>query len=167
MARWSAGLLIGAVLFLAPLARAQQAMPPPAPPKVALVEEPPYDPAAHHGLSEGAWLRATRGTGRRSAGMMATGIGLLTLSASLIGAGSGIYVNDNGCSLPNGMLVPCGTGQTTGIALFSAGLIALGLGLPLMIYGAAEVPRAEAGRLVVPSLTVAVGAGRAALALRF
>jgi hypothetical protein len=100
--------------------------------------------------------------------MMGTGIGFIVLGAALMGGGTGVYVNDsNGCTLPNNMTIPCGTGRTAGVALFSAGIIALGLGLPLTIYGAAEVPRLEAGRLAVPRVTVALGAGRAGLALQF
>jgi hypothetical protein len=152
MARRSGELLvIGALMLAAPSAGAQPAPPaPPAPPATAQqapppVEEPPYDPAQHRGITEGAWLRATRGTARRSTGMMATGISFIGLAATLMAAGSAVYVNDNGCTSPNGLPMACGPGRVTGMALLSSGLIALGLGIPLTIHGAAEVPRAEAG----------------------
>jgi hypothetical protein len=143
----------------------------PAPP----VEEPPYDPVEHQGLSEGAWLRATRGTGRRSLGMMITGIGFVTLGASLLAAGSGIAVNGNQCNPMQNFTTGstfCGaeTQQGTGVALLAAGLIALGIGLPLTVLGAADVPRVQAGSVTAPAVpraSVALGLRGAAFALHF
>jgi hypothetical protein len=150
-------VLAAALALAAPSALAQQApprapvtpvAPVPAPAPAAApgpVEEPPYDPAKHGGLSEAAWLRATRGMGRRSPGMMATGIVLIGVGATLMATGTGVYATDNGCTDANGNSVPCGAGRVTGTALLSAGLIALGLGIPLTALGAAEVPRIESG----------------------
>lgn len=190
-------LLVGAALSLLPAAAsAQQAFPgrplapapaaPPAAPAPAApaapaspalpaqpaapVEEPPYDPGAHKNVKEGAWLRVTRDTARRSTGMMVTGIGFITLAASLIAAGTGVYLNDDGC---HGVNNACNGGHATGMALMSSGLIALGLGLPLTIYGASEVPYLEAGSTVsrsrAPALRVTAGVTPtgASLALRF
>jgi hypothetical protein len=175
------GLLIAAALsLLAPSASAQQAVAPlasakPAPP--APVVEPPYDPSLHGGLSEGAYLRATRGTGRRSTGMMVTGITFITLGAALMAGGSAVYLGANQCS-GNGRTNPDGTpqgcavtsGQATGMALLAAGLVGLGIGLPLTIFGAADVPRLEAGKVTSPSFpraNLALGLGSAALAVHF
>jgi hypothetical protein len=133
----------------------------PAPPVV----EPPYDPAEHGGLAESVWLRATRGTARRSSGMMGTGIGLVGLGALLMGVGTGVYLGDNGCLGSNNS---CNAGHGTGMAVLSAGLIAAGLGIPLTIYGATDVPRAESGSAFRgPAITVGFTGQRATLAVRF
>jgi hypothetical protein len=171
-----------ALSFVAPSASAQQAVPPvaakpapaaPPPPE----QEPAYDPSQHGGLSEGAFLRATRGTGRRSTGMMATGITFVTLGAALMASGSAVYLGANQCS-GNGMTNPDGSpqgcsvssGQATGMALLAAGLVGLGIGIPLTIFGSADVPRIEAGRVTSPSFpraNLALGLGSAAFALHF
>ena len=138
--------------------RAQQASPPKTPQVAAPAEEPPYDPATHGGYSEGAWLRATRGLERRSTGMMATGIVLITLGASLVAIGTGVALGGRGCNAMSrptaggGAVEVCGaiTGPTTGLAVGSAGVITLGLGLPLTILGAMEVPPVEAARASPP-----------------
>jgi hypothetical protein len=183
------GWLFGAALsLLAPPAAAQHAAPPVAPVAASAplkpvppppVEEPPYDPSAHGGLSEGAYLRTTRGTGRRSTGMMVTGISFITLGAALMAGGSGVYLSANHCDgNGTGVLNPDGTpqgcavtsGQVTGMALLAAGLVGLGIGVPLTIFGAAEVPRVEAGRVTSPSVpraNLAFGLGSAAFALHF
>ncbi len=149
------GLLVGAGLSLlaAPAAAQQAPRPPPAaaprhrpcpppstpaaaatPAPAAPVEDPPYDPSAHGGLSEGAFLRATRGTGRRSTGMMITGISFMTLGAALMAGGSAVYLGANQCSNNSGIVNPDGTpqgcavtsGQATGMALLVAGLVGIG-----------------------------------------
>jgi hypothetical protein len=171
-------------ILLAPAASAQQApaaarpVAPPAaaapvtavpataaPAPVEPVYDPPYEPSQHGGLPEGAWLRATRGTAKRSTGMMGTGIGMIGLGATLMAAGTAVYAGDNGCQ---GFNNSCNNGHGTGMAVLMSGLIALGLGIPLTIYGATEVPRAESGsaRVVLP-ITVGVMPGGAAVSLRF
>jgi hypothetical protein len=134
----------------------------PAPP----VEDPPYDPEQHGGLSYGAYIRATRGTARRSTGMMVTGIVLDVVGATMLASGTGVWVHGNSCHAefvfsPNGQAQQrCGpmTGHTVGMALMISGLIGLGLGLPLTVYGAAEVPRWEAaGSLDRPIPRASVG----------
>jgi hypothetical protein len=172
-------------ILLAPAAGAQQAPPPappaarpaappvtttpatpaPAPTPAEPVYDPPYEPSQHGGLPESVWLRATRGTARRSTGMMGTGIGMIGLGATLMSVGTAVYAGDNGCQ---GFNNTCNGGHGTGMALLISGLIALGLGIPLTIHGATEVPRAESGsaRVVLP-LTIGVAPGGAAVSLRF
>ncbi len=182
--RRGACLVIGAaVSLLAPVAAAQQGPPPavavPAPPAAAspvrpVAEDPPYNPAEHGYLAYSAWLRATRGTGRRSTGMMVTGIALATLGVTLLATGTGVYAGGAGCDMqpgPNGTLL-CGAqaGLTTGLALMASGLIGLGIGLPLTFFGAAQVPRAEAGSApprASVAATVVAGPQGAALRLSF
>jgi hypothetical protein len=163
--------------------------PPAAPPQVGaqapVREDPPYNPLEHDGLAYGAWLRATRGTARRSTSMMITGISLATLGVTLLAAGTGIYAGGGTCADTPGpigsngnALFLCGpqAGLTAGIALMASGLIGLGIGLPLTFLGAAEVPRAEAGSVTGPASprpTVALGFTggaldpRATIVLRF
>jgi hypothetical protein len=198
--RRAACLLIGAAVgLLSPLALAQQAAPlapkagtEPAPAAAPTApEDPPYNPMDHGGLAYGTWLRATRGTGRRSTGMMITGITLVAVGVTLLGAGTGVYANGSTCAGtagptgPNGnQLFLCGpqAGLTSGLALMASGVIGLGIGLPLTFLGAAEVPRAEAGQAggtpqttgqagapqtQTPRATVALGATGATFVLRF
>jgi hypothetical protein len=159
-------LLIGAAASLsAAPAQAQQATParPPAAAPASPVtppEEPAYEPSAHAGLSEGAWLRMTRGTGRRSTGMMATGIVFVGLGAVFMGTGTGIYASRASC---DNTPILTGDGSTFtrdcpqsgphtgGMAMLLAGSIGVALGLPLWILGGSDVPWAEAARLHTPS----------------
>jgi hypothetical protein len=149
--------------------------------------EPLYVPSQHAGLTQAAWLRATRGTGRRSVGMMVTGLVLDGVGVLLMTAGTVEYVNGNnqpcGAGGQSPLVLPCSstTNHVTGFALLASGVIALGLGLPLTFFGAADVPRAEAGGLEgprwglrpqtpgppFPRATVALGLRGAALALHF
>ena len=192
-----AGLLFGtAVVFFAAAAGAQQVAAPlqPSAPVAdgrvvvpfALLE-PLYQPSQHAGLTQAAWLRATRGTERRSVGMMATGLILVGVGAALMTAGTVEYVNGNnqpcGAGGQSPLVLPCSsmTNHVTGMALLASGVIGLGLGLPLTFYGAADVPRAEAGGVKgprwglgpqnpgarFPCATVALGLRGAALALHF
>jgi hypothetical protein len=174
------GLLCGTALgFCASVAGAQQVVtpaPPGAPVTADPVKEPPYDPAQHFGLTEAAWLRATRGTVRRSTSMMATGLTLGAAGASLMLAGTLLYVSGNnkpcGGTGESTLVLPCSstTDHVTGMALLTSGLIGLGLGLPLTFYGAADVPRIEAGGVTgpqIPRVTVALGLRGAAFALHF
>ena len=179
------GLLCCTALGLcAHAAGAQQAVTPapeagsaPKPPAAAdPIKEPLYDPAQHFGLAEAAWLRATRGTQRRSTSMMATGLTLGLAGLSLMFSGTLLYVDGNnkpcggtGESTP---VLPCSstTAHVTGMALFASGVIGLGLGLPLTFYGGADVPRAEAGRVTGPQFpraSVALGLRGATFALHF
>jgi hypothetical protein len=132
--------------------------------------EPPYDPSKHGGLSEGAWLRMTRGVGRRSTATMVVGIAFTGLAGTLMGAGSGIYAADNTCTNAIGMGVPCGSGQVTGTTLLVSGIIALGLGIPLIVHGAGDVPRfeSESTSLRITLQPVAAkGTGQPGLTLQF
>jgi len=145
----------------------------------AVAEDPPYNPLEHGGLAYGSWLRATRGTGRRSTGMMVTGIVLSTLGVTLLATGTGVYATGGNCantpgpSTSGSSVFLCGaqTGLTSGMALMASGLIGMGIGLPLTFLGAADVPRAEAGSLGAPAAppraTFAVGASGATLAIQF
>jgi hypothetical protein len=195
-----AGLLFGTAVGLSALAAGAQQVttvatlpkPPAAPPQPSAVArdgardgrpvaplplvEPLYDPSKHAGLTEAAWLRATRGTGRRSTGMMVAGIILDGVGALLMLTGTVVYVNGNdqpcGAGGQSPVVLPCSstTNHVTGMALLASGVIGLGLGLPLTFYGAADVPRAEAGGLGgprFPRATVALGLRGAALALHF
>jgi hypothetical protein len=139
------------------------------------VIEPPYDPATHGGYSEGAWLRATRGTDHRSVGMMLTGIGLLVVGSTMMIAGAVVGANAEPCdpttvTLASGaQSTVCGpmAGRTTGTIIVTAGLIELGVGIPLTVLGASEVPRVEAGGLRAPRATIELGLRHAAFALKF
>jgi hypothetical protein len=157
------GLLCGTALgFFAPAAGAQQVGTP--------------APEVKAGLTEAAWLRATRGTERRSTPMLASGVTFDLTGATLMLAGTLLYTSGNdkpcGGTTQSNPALPCSstTDHVTGMALMASGIIALGLGLPLTFYGAAEVPRAEAGRVIgpqVPRVTVALGLRGAAFALHF
>jgi hypothetical protein len=146
-------------------------MPPGAiPGTTAPIMEPPYDPTKHGGLSEGAWLRMTRGVARRSTAMMAIGITFIALGATLMAAGSGVYAADNNCTSAGGFMVPCGSGQVTGTTLLVSGIIALGLGIPLTVHGASDVPRFESESVslrITLQPFAAKGAGHAGLTLQF
>ncbi len=167
------GLLLGAASVFVPwtaLAQSPAPQAPPTPPAKPLapvvkaapappVEEPPYNPDEHGGLSFGAYIRAARGTARRSTGMMVTGIVLDVVGATLLATGTGVWVNGNKCH-PEFLFSPSGAsqqrcgpmnGHTVGMSLMASGLVGLAIGLPLTVYGAAEVPRWEAaGKLMRP-----------------
>ncbi len=181
-------LPFAAVILLAPSAMAEPparapapsvASAAPAPPASEPVEEPPYDPAQHFGYSEGAWLRATRGTERRSVGMMITGISLTSLGLALAIAGAAVAANGSHCGksqvqLSDGSTTTlCGpmAGASSGMAVLSAGLIGIGIGLPLTVLGAAEVPRVEASggsrAPSTPRAVVGLGLRGARFALTF
>ena len=181
-----ASLLAGASLALsAAHAGAQVPAPPAAPappvatasPPVATASpsaDPPYESWQHGGMSYGVWVRATRGTARRSTGMMITGISLALLGATLMGFGTGVYGSASGeCHTvvtPDTSIQSCApaTGHATGMALLGAGLVTLGIGIPLTVLGAAEVPHAEAGaRAPAPRLAFSLGMQSAGLTLRF
>ena len=170
--RTPAALLLGAALgALAPHASAQQASPAaaqaPAPPT-----EPPYDPTAHGGLSYGAYLRATRGRGLESPGMMAVGIVLVGVGNIVMGVGTAMYAAAADCS---GSLPPSlggagcspSAGHTSAMAFLMAGTVMTAIGIPLWVLGETPVPRVEAAGLGqgVPSLRV--GPGGAALSWSF
>jgi hypothetical protein len=174
------GLLLALALTSTTPSRAE---PPARPAEVATpaassyTMEPPYDPAAHGGYSEGAWLRATRGTDRRSLGMMLTGIGFVVLGASMMIAGAVVGVDAEHCS-PQTVTLPdgaqrnlCGAmaGRTTGTVIVTAGIVGLGLGIPLVVLGASDAPRVEAAQAGprVPRATIELGLRHAAFALRF
>ena len=151
------------------------------------VEEPPYDASQHGGYSYGAWIKMTRGTARRSTGMMATGIGFIGLGAILMATGTGIYAAGDSCKLEpivpvggggtigTGPLLPCGphTAHTTGLALLGTGVISLGIGIPLTALGADEVPRLEAGSARIlnpprqPYISLALGLRNVGVTLHF
>jgi hypothetical protein len=166
-------MLAGASLaFFA--ARADAQVPPPAPVPVPVpvpaalqpLQDPPYEPSQHGGLQYGVWVRATRGTVRRSTGMMATGISFILLGATLMGFGTGVYATGDHCAPPS----PCGPmpASTTGMALLGAGLVGIGIGIPLTVLGASDVPRAEAGgRASSPRLAFSPGLRGGGLTLHF
>jgi hypothetical protein len=112
----------------------------------------------------------TRGVARRSTAMMVTGIGFIVVAATLMAAGSGVYAQDGSCTDAAGQLMPCGTGRVTGTTLVVSGIIALGLGIPLAIHGASDVPRFESEsvslRITLQPVT-AKGAGHANLTVQF
>lgn len=137
------------------------------------MEDPPYDPAQHGGLSFGAYIRATRGTVRRSTAMMVTGILLDVVGTVLMATGTGLWVDGNHCHgntifTPTATETRCGamTGHATGMSLLASGTLGLALGLPLTIYGSMGVPRAEAGA-ITPRASVALGLRSAELTLHF
>jgi hypothetical protein len=157
-------LVIGAAVSLAAAPVHAQQTAPASPPAVAPAAQPPqepaYEPSAHAGLSEGAWLRMTRGTGRRSTGMMATGIVLVGLGAVFMGTGTGIYAAKASCGDTviftgngNSFLSDCpqGAHQLGGMAVLVAGSIGVALGVPLWILGGADVPWAEAAQVHAPA----------------
>ncbi len=117
-------------------------------------EDPAYQASQHGGLSYSEWLIASRGTARRSTGMMITGLSLLGIGASLAATGTGIYAAGDPCitnqvRFEGSAVSPCGarTSHITGTAILVSGVIALGIAIPLTALGASQVPRAEAARL--------------------
>jgi len=158
---------VAAALFASP-ARAD-------PPDPSRYVDPAYEPAAHGGLPYATYLRLTRGGFRRSTGMMVTGIVLVSVGATTMAVGSSAYAAASGCNdqIPNlegdfGQSCSSRTGHATGMAILLAGSIAAGLGIPLWIVGATDVPWAESAanervpaRLgLVPAITpVAAGRG--------
>lgn len=149
----AAALLAGALLQATPAA----ADPPPAPPAA----EGLYDPGAHGGLSYGAYLRMTRGTRRRSTGMMIAGIILTAFGAVGMGAGTGVFAAAGSCD-PSPLARLSGDGsvferacntheqRTTGMSVLLAGAIIAGMGVPLWIAGASDVPWLEGASLRAP-----------------
>lgn len=115
-------------------------------------DDPSYDPSAHGGLPYAHYLRMSRGTARRSTGMMATGIVLSGLSATMLAAGSAVYVAGSNCQstffgIDTGVRgVPCGhgTGHTSGMAMLLAATIGAAIGIPLWVLGGTQVPYREA-----------------------
>jgi hypothetical protein len=171
-----------------PIAGAFPAPPPASPPgQPTPPQEPIYNPEEHGGLSYGAWLRATRGTARRSPGMMITGVTLVGLAATLLATGTGVYFAGGSCASvfnlgpspgsggPSSPRFPCGppTSHPTGIAILASGVIFLGVGIPLAVLGGAEVPRTEAASAAPldpgspSSLSLSLGLQGGAVALRF
>lgn len=156
-------LLLGAAIGLsASPAHAQQARAAAsAPAAAAPPEEPLYNPAAHAGIPEAAWLRMTRGTGRRSTGMMATGIVFVGLGVVFMGTGTAVYAVSPSCAFSGGptplgegfVSSPCSraTQHGTGMAMLVAGTIGVALGIPLWVVGASDVPWAEAAGLHAPA----------------
>lgn len=121
------------------------------------VIDPAYNPAAHGELSYAAYMLMSRGTRRRSTGMMVAGIIISSLGAVAMGAGTGIYFSRAGCDdlsprFPGGIEGDfgspneCNRGatRTAGMAIVIAGAIGAALGVPLWILGASDVPWAEA-----------------------
>jgi hypothetical protein len=136
---------------------------PPAPaPATASAADPPvepvYDPAAHGGLPYGTYLRATRGRGLQSPGMMIMGIILVGVGNIVMGVGSAVYASAGSCGdaiTPDGSpsnTCPTGPGHTSGMAILIAGTLGTALGVPLWVLGATPVPRVEAAS--VPELRV-------------
>jgi hypothetical protein len=130
-------------------------------------QEPPYNPAEHGGLPYGLYVRATRGLGLQSAGMMVTGILLVGVGNVLMAVGTGVYATAGGCSFggtpppsprgtpfcPDGTPVPSpAPGHATGMALLVAGTLTTAIGVPLWILGETPVRRAEAASL--PTLRI-------------
>ncbi|APR78151.1 Hypothetical protein A7982_03498 [Minicystis rosea] len=116
--------------------------------------DPAYDPAAHGGLSYASYLAMTRGTARRSTGMLITGILLTSLSATAMGLGTAVFATSGRCNddgdfpvSPGGRTVgtvcSTGSGHTVGMAFLMAGTIGVAIGLPLWILGGTHVPWAE------------------------
>lgn len=169
----TASLLAGAALLSVAPARAAE-------PKVtvdpAVYNDPSYDPAAHSGLPYAVYLRLSRGTFRRSTGMMATGIVLVGLGSTVMVSGTAVYASHGDCFFGVNGPEQCATHQnhTIGMALLLTGAVATAFGIPLWIVGQSEVPWMEAGkndrapvraaRLVPAIVPAAAGQG---LAIRF
>jgi hypothetical protein len=123
-----------------------------APPSADDYVDPSYDPAKHGGLPYGVYLHMTRGTGRRSTGMMATGIVLVGAGVVAMATGGGVYLVAGHCNspviaTPGGTLpqdCPTDPGRATGFAVTLAGAIGVALGIPLWVVGASDVPWMEA-----------------------
>ena len=123
--------------------------------------EPLYDPAAHGGLSYGAYLRMTRGTRRRSTGMMIAGILLTSVGLVGMGTGTGVFAAAGSCdqlqflraegdSFGGGFTCATHAQRTTGMSVLLASAITVGLGVPLWILGASDVPWQEGATLRGP-----------------
>jgi hypothetical protein len=128
----------------------------------ARAEEPPlpvppsYSPADHGGLPYPVYLRMSRGTARRSTGMMVGGIIITAVGAAAQATGLGVYASDR-CSdfapTPDGLsvCVQPRNQRVTGLAFMLAGTIAVAVGIPLWVIGQAQAPWAEAdGRAAAP-----------------
>ena len=140
-------------------AHAQQAVTAGAVSSAAPLMEPPYDPSAHGGLPEGAWLRISRGTGRRSTGMMVTGIVITGVGAGFMAVATAIYATKGSCT---DVVHPTAEGSDFesgcssvghhegGLAMLIAATIGVAVGLPLWILGGSDVPWVEAASLHAP-----------------
>ena len=160
-----AGLVVGAALGISAVSPAG-AEPPPAkvekPARELTVNpadyiDPSYDPAAHGGLPYAAYLRMTRGTARRSTGMMVTGIVLTSVGATAMAIGTAVAAASKRCNdrgdfpVPEpgfggrevGTLCSRGAGYTSGLAFLLAGTISAGFGVTLWALGGTHVPWAE------------------------
>lgn len=110
--------------------------------------DPTYKPAEHGGLSYVSYLRMTRGTARRSTGMMIMGIVLSGLSATVLGVGMGVYVNGNSCRSDAPILRDDFFGgscsghaaHTTGMAMLLSGTIGAAIGVSMWVVGGTHVP---------------------------
>lgn len=151
------GLLLGAALALAAApAYAEAPKAPKAEEDPSLYVDPSYDPAAHAGLPYGTYLRMTRGTGRRSSGMMATGIVFTGVGAIGMALGTGLYATAHCDSIPgvdirddsggSSSSARCthGPGHTMGVAILVAGTLFAAVGIPLWVLGGSQVPWVEA-----------------------
>jgi hypothetical protein len=139
--------LAAATAHAAPPA-AQVATPPEDP---ELYVDPSYDPGAHGGLSYVSYLRMSRGTERRSTGMMATGIAIAGLSTAMFAVGTAVYLGGNSCqSSPlvgfntRGASCSHGAGHTSGMAMLLASTIGVAIGVPLWVLGGTQIPYREA-----------------------
>ncbi len=167
---------MGALAELAPRAARAEGPAESAPaagPTPAPVEEPPYEPERHGGWAEGAWLRATHATERRSVGMMVTGISLLVIGTTLVATGAGVGITGSTCSGQTVILADgstrtlCGPmpGKTVGSALGIAGLASIGIGIPLTVLGSAEVRPVEPA--CAPRPTLLLGLRSVAFEIKF
>jgi hypothetical protein len=149
--RGPSALLVAALALAAAPAQAE----PPLAPKAPRFEvDPAYQPAAHGGLPYGTYMLMSRGTRRRSTGMMVSGIVITALGAVAMGTGTGIYFRSSDCSngdspvgLREEFIEPvCNNSaiHKAGLAIMLTGLITSSLGVPLWILGATDVPWAEA-----------------------
>lgn len=119
------------------------------------ITDPAYNPSAHGELPYGSYLLMTRGTRRRSTGMMVGGIIITALGAVAMGTGTGIYFGRGSCDeFPRAIDIDgevsrapeCNrsAAQNAGVAILAAGAIAVALGVPLWVLGGSDVPWAEA-----------------------
>lgn len=142
-----AALVVGLALLAAP-ARAEEPLPVP----------PSYRPADHGGLPYPVYLRMSRGTARRSTGMMIGGIVITGVGASLQASGLGVLAGGRcGDQVfdPASGNMECTRArppQVTALALMLAGTIAVAVGIPLWVVGQSHAPWAETdGRAAPPS----------------
>lgn len=139
--------LVAALALPAAEARAEEPLPVP----------PSYSPADHGGLPYPAYLRMSRGTARRSTGMMIGGIIITGLGTTLQASGLGVFARGR-CSDrvfdPTTASMECQHArgpEVSGLALMLAGTIALATGIPLWVVGQSHVPWAQAdGRAPPP-----------------